>query len=323
MIYLIKIMKILLVEYAVAVGNKEFLKEGKVMLKIIVKSFSNLGHEVYYLSNNLTLKYGIKIQSNENNFEHIIESYAKLVDAGLVIAPDELLFKLTTIIEKNTINLGSHSNSIKMCVDKLLCTKILNSNEILTPKILQQKLNNGKYVIKPQFGCGSDGVYMCDTFELKDGFITTEYIEGEHISVSLICGNNPLPLTINKQKIEFDNFNINYNGNVVPFKTECDKKIYDIAIKVANILKCKGYIGIDMILNNNKKISKTHTHSKNMHNEKIYVIDVNPRPTTALFGISKVMKEEIGDLLLKNLNNTLPNSVELIGTHSFTKKDII
>jgi len=53
-----------------------------------------------------------------------------------------------------------------------------------------------------------------------------------------------------------------------------------------------------------------------------YVVDVNPRPTASLFGIVQVMREEIGDLLLKNKFGGLPDSVHIEGEYRFFKDDL-
>ncbi len=50
-----------------------------------------------------------------------------------------------------------------------------------------------------------------------------------------------------------------------------------------------------------------------------YVVDVNPRPTASLFGISHVMREEIGGLLLKNKFGELSDSVHIEGEYCFSK----
>ena len=50
-----------------------------------------------------------------------------------------------------------------------------------------------------------------------------------------------------------------------------------------------------------------------------YVVDVNPRPTASIFGISRVMREEIGELLLTNRFGTLPDSVRVEGEYHFSK----
>ena len=302
-------MKILLAEYAVGTGmGGTFLLEGKAMLRTIADSFTKLGHDVVYPSAGITLANGTSVESNEDNFETMLERESKNCDAGLVIAPDELLFDLSTILENNTLNLGCIPESAALCADKVKCTEVLNSARISTPKIVDHA-EGGRYVVKPRYGCASENMRICTNFTQNDGFIATEYIEGEHLSVSMVCGEKPLPLTVNKQMIDInpenENSEIGYNGNLTPYRTERQNELYDTAIATADALSCRGYVGVDIVLA-----------------DKPYVVDVNPRPTTSLFSISKVMKQEIADLLLKNRLGGLPDSVEISGEYMFTKEDL-
>ena len=302
-------MKILLAEYAVGIGmGGTFLLEGRAMLQTIADSFTKLGHNVVYLTAGTTLANGTPIESNDGNFETVLEREAKNCDAGLVIAPDELLFDLSTIIENNTFNFGCTPESAALCADKVRCTEVLNSAGIPAPQIVDHA-EGGRYVVKPRYGCASEDTRICTNFTEQEGFIATEYIEGEHLSVSLICGEKPLPLTVNKQIIDIhpenENSNIGYNGNLTPYKTARQNELYDTAIAAADALSCRGYVGVDIVLA-----------------DKPYVVDVNPRPTTSLFSISKVMKQEIADLLLKNRLGGLPDSVEINGECMFTKEDL-
>ena len=305
-------MKILLAEYAMGIGLKgTLLLEGKAMLSTLADSFYRLGHEVSYLSAEIKLKNGTAIISDEKTFENVLENAAKNNDAGLVIGPDELLGELTEILEKNTVNLGCPAEFVRLCTDKLMCTHILDSNSIATPKIISEGFK-GKYVMKPRFGCASEGVRM--TFPermvtMEEEYIATEYIEGEHLSVSMICGQRALPLSLNKQFIDIKKDNddtiFDYRGNQVPYKTDYEEEVFLVAKKTAEILKCSGYIGIDII-----------------YGDRPYVIDVNPRPTTAIFGLVKTLKGEIAELILMNVFAKLPDSVTLEGECSFTKDDI-
>ncbi|MGP8337095.1 MAG: ATP-grasp domain-containing protein [Methanosarcinaceae archaeon] len=304
-------MNILLAEYAVGVGlGGTFLIEGKAMLRIISDSFTRLGHNVIYLSAGTILVNGTMVESNIDNFETVLERESIKCDAGLVIAPDELLYDLSTIIRNNTINLGCTPESAALCADKVKCTGVLNSAGIPTPKIIDNDHGEGGiYVVKPRFGCASEDTRICTHFKQREGFIVTGYIEGEHLSVSLVCGERQLPLTVNKQMIDIhpedDNSEIGYNGNLTPYKTPRQKELYDTAIAAVRALSCYGYVGIDIVLA-----------------DLPYVVDVNPRPTTSLFSISKVMKQEIADLLLKNHLGGLPESVEISGEFIFTKEDL-
>ncbi|WMW22314.1 ATP-grasp domain-containing protein [Methanolobus mangrovi] len=305
-------MKILLAEYAMGIGlGGTLLLEGRAMLSTLTDSFTQLGHEVTYLTAGSKLKNGTAIISDENTFKSALENAAKNNDAGLVIGPDELLGNLTEIIESGTVNLGCSAKSVRLCADKLMCTQVLDSNSINTPKIVNEG-HEGRYVIKPRFGCASEGVRMTFPEKMeaeKEEYIATEYIEGEHLSVSLVCGQSVLPLSLNKQLIEIIEDNedtiFDYKGNQVPYRTDYEDEVFQIAKRTVETLGCNGYVGIDIV-----------------YGDRPYVIDVNPRPTTAIFGLVKTLKGEIGELLLMNMFGKLPDSVILEGECSFTKDDI-
>ncbi|WP_406659734.1 ATP-grasp domain-containing protein [Methanolobus sp. ZRKC3] len=302
-------MKILLAEYAVGTGlDGTLLLEGKAMLRTLANSFHRLGHEVTYLSAGSILEQGTAVDSNMDDFESVLERTASDSDAGLVIGPDELLEGLSRIIEENTANLGCSPESVRMCADKLECTEILHSNSINAPRIVNG-CQDGSFVIKPRYGCAAEDIIISSTAEHREGFIATEYIEGEHLSMSIIAGNYPLPLSVNKQFIEIDGTKpgscIDYKGNIVPYRTENETELFDIAIETVRALKCNGYTGIDIV-----------------RGDKTYVVDVNPRPTTAIFGLARTMRYEIGQLLLENLSGELPDKICIEGECSFTKDDI-
>jgi predicted ATP-grasp superfamily ATP-dependent carboligase len=302
-------MKILLAEYAVGTGlGGTLLLEGKAMLKTLATSFHELGHEVSYLSAGSFIENTTLINSNKGNFNKVLENAAIKADAGLVIGPDELLEGLSEIIENNTINLGCSPESVRMCADKIECTNMLRANSINAPKIVEND-QSGNFVIKPRYGCAAENIVISTNSKHEDGFIATEYIEGEHLSISIIAGKKPLPLSINKQFIDIDVTKpgscIEYKGNIVPYNTEYECELFDIAIKTVKTLGCNGYTGIDIV-----------------YGDQAYVVDVNPRPTTAIFGLAQTMKYEIGKLLLENISGDLPDKICIEGECSFTKDDI-
>ncbi|TGC07045.1 ATP-utilizing protein [Methanolobus halotolerans] len=277
------------------------------MLGTLVNSFSRLGHEVSYLSSGPLLEKGKAVISCTEDFESVLENEAANCDAGLVIGPDEILADLTEIIDSNTINLGCSPQSVRMCADKLECTRKLQSCLINVPRLITGE-HEGLCIIKPRFGCASEGVRISFFNDAAEGYISNEYIKGDHLSVSIIGGKKTLPLSVNKQFIEINSSNensqVSYHGNMVPYRTSYQSELFDVADATVKALKCNGYVGIDIV-----------------HGEKNYVVDVNPRPTTAIFGLARTLKAEIGDLLLKNISGTLPESVEIDGEFSFTKDD--
>jgi len=70
----------------------------------------------------------------------------------------------------------------------------------------------------------------------------------------------------------------------------------EVAKKTIETLGCQGYIGIDMVVG-----------------DEIYVVDVNPRPTMSIVGITKVIDEEIADVLLKATVGLPPECVHYNG----------
>lgn len=303
-------MKILLAEYAMGTGmGGTFLLEGRSMLKTLVSSFARLGHEVTYLTSGIMLPEGNAIISNEENFRKIMEEEARKSDAGLVIGPDEILAELTSFIEDNTLNLGSTPEAVALCADKVKCTEALLRNNIAAPRILEDT-HDIKCVVKPRFGCASEETYLTTDTEVPPGSIATEFINGEHLSVSLIAGEKTFPLCANKQLIEFadiknpSGLRIEYKGNTVCCSPPYKEELFRTAVETARILGCRGYTGVDIVYDGTP-----------------YVVDVNPRPTTSIYGICKVMDAEIADLLLKNRVGGLPQSVRMSAECSFTKED--
>lgn len=295
-------MKILIAEYAVGAGIEEFMLEGKAMLHTLVRSFVSCGHEVLYPSAGIKLEVGKVVRTN--GFEETLRKLSKECDSALVIAPDEILGDMTEIIENNSVNLGCPPDTVRLCADKLECTRTLFHERIPVPETIGSGRYNGDFVIKPRSGCASEGVYRSSSGELKEGYIATKFIKGDHISVSLITGRTQLPLTVNRQLIELGS-GFSYKGGVVPYHCERNKEIIDVAKKTAKSLGCHGYTGVDIVLG-----------------DKPYVVDVNPRPTSSIIGISRVMKTQIADLILKSRFGDLPDHVEINGSFTFTKDNL-
>jgi len=295
-------MDILVAEYAVGAGIEEFMLEGRAMLLTLVKSFVSCGHRVFYPTHGTILDAGVAVVTEV--FEDSIAEISGQCDAGLVIAPDEMLGDLTAIIEDNTENLGSPSDSVRLCADKLECSRALERGEIPVPETIAGGKYSGDYVIKPRYGCASDDIRKSTSGTLKQGFIATRFIPGEHISVSLIAGRTQLPLTINRQFIEV-NDKISYKGGRVPYFCGRNQEIIEIAKKAVKLLGCRGYTGIDIVLG-----------------DKPYVVDVNPRPTTSILGVAEVLKTEVADLILRSKFGELPDHVDIKGSFAFNKADL-
>jgi predicted ATP-grasp superfamily ATP-dependent carboligase len=286
-------MKVLLAEYTTT-HDPVLAHEGRGMLDVLRGSFGRCGYEVAL--------------PGEGDFAAEIERLAPACDMGLVIAPDHLLSKYTLILEQHTHNLGCGFMSVALCANKLQTQKIVSQHGIPVPG----EPGPGKKVIKPVKGCGAQGVRLSENEPGKDEF-AERFIDGEHFSVSIIpnrvigdaClyfkGNPPLILAVNRQQIERDaDGAFHYLGGETPVHPEREEEIIGTAVKVAEVLGCQGYCGVDMVMA-----------------DKVYVVDVNPRITTSLVGIAACMKEEIADLLVAASKGDGPAAVHLHGRVRF------
>jgi len=289
-------MKVFLAEYTVC-NDPDLAPEGAAMLDTLTGSFERCGHEV--------------ITPEKPDFEGEIRRLAPESDAGLVIAPDHLIFRYTHLLEQFTHNIGCGSMNAAVCANKPRTAAILARNGIPVPT---PAVRGGRRVVKPIMGCGARGVRLTEE-EPDEGEFAEDYVEGEALSVSLVgsrvtgnvcefySGAPPLLLAINRQEIAIsDDGRFHYMGGETPVHPEREDEIVGVAIRAMNVLGCQGYAGIDLIAG-----------------DRIYVLDVNPRPTTSLVGIAAVMQEEIADILIRASHGEAPGEVHLSGRVRFDR----
>ncbi len=286
-------MKVLLAEYAMA-HDPGLAPEGAAMLRVLRESFERCGYEV--------------VTPGEGDFYDEIQRLAPGCDAGLVIAPDHLIFPYTTLLERLTHNIGCGSLNAAVCANKRRVSAVLAKHGIPVPG----EGVPGRRVLKPEQGCGTQGVRISSGAPGK-GEIAQEFIDGEHLSVSLIgsrlvgnacsyySGRAPLLLAVNRQHIRIDDDGrFQYLGGETPVQHPRHDEIVGTAVQALKVLGCQGYCGIDIVLG-----------------DRPYVVDVNPRITTSLVGIVACMEEEIADLLMAASRGEGPDAVHLSGRVRF------
>jgi predicted ATP-grasp superfamily ATP-dependent carboligase len=290
-------MNILLAEYA-SVMEPGLADEGLAMLRTLREGFQKCGHAV---------RVPRLQRRNAATFSKQVERLAKACDAGLVIAPDRFLYDLTALLERFTINLGCPVDAVMRAADKLTASQILSEGSVTVPEINPR---TGPYIIKPRDGCGAEGIQIVQNLEehhVDENELVSKFIVGEHISVSLVIGRKVLPLSINKQHLRIDE-KISYLGNTTPYDVPNAREVIAQASAAAQLLGCEGYVGVDIVLEPDGAIN---------------VVDVNPRPTTAIISIDKVLGN-VADLILKarlGLDlSTLPKSR---GRHTFVRTSCV
>jgi hypothetical protein len=279
------------------------------MLTTLVESFDRSGHSVAYATHGPRIKAGDYILVDDQaEFEAMLQTIK--VDACLLIAPDGLQPRFLEIIEGHTANLGSSPAAATTAADKLLCTQALVRAGVPVAEIVDKPdpVEKGchRYVVKPRTGCGSEGVRITSFVRAGQNEIVTRYHEGLHLSASFIVGREGfLPLTINRQLIDFEGEGMSYQGSQVPYNTPRADEIWEAARKAALALGLRGYAGIDFVLG-----------------ERPWAVDVNARPTTSIIGIARVMQEEIGELILQAKFGGMPDKVHVTGECTFRKGEL-
>jgi predicted ATP-grasp superfamily ATP-dependent carboligase len=286
-------MDILLAEYA-SVMMPNLAEEGHAMLRTLEAGFQTRGHSV---------RVPHPRKGDSSAFHTQVGQLAQVCDAGLVIAPDNLLYDFSTLVEQHTTNLGCPAEAVKKAADKLTASMVLSRGSLTVPEINPP---TGPYIVKPRNGCGAEGIHIVETFDpddIDENMLVSKFISGEHISVSLIVGKTVLPLSINKQHIRIDS-TIRYLGNTTPYSVPNASAVIDQASRAAQLLGCKGYVGVDIVLQPNGIVN---------------IVDVNPRPTTAIVSIDKVIGN-VADLILKaRLGKKLPALLKPHGKHTFVR----
>ncbi len=299
------VMKVMLAEYATCTGLEGALRaEGFAMLSTLKQSFEQAGCRVFV----------------PRDFGKDFATTAKVADCGLVIAPDDRLAADTAVLEAGCINLGSPPAAIRLCADKRETTELLLHNGLYAPRIVREGgapdgAHGTKCVVKPRTGCGSEGVFVAPAPVEREGFIATEYIEGEHLSVSLVSGSGfALPLTLNRQHIHMDG-GVAYDGNDVNVEHPAGEEIVAAARRAGQMLGCRGLFGVDIVYGR-------ACDGAEIAPNRPYVVDVNPRPTTSVVGVARVIDRNLADLVLLARFGELPDRVGYRGRCSFTKKDL-
>ncbi len=323
-------MKILILEYATASGlnDPSLCSEGHAMLSGLINDFKARNAD-YLLSKDagFQAKHCNPIEIEEDLIDWL-EKNIELYDACLPIAPEEdlIFFEITELIEKKDVKvIGSDSDAVSICSDKFKMYEALKDdiNIIKTEKIFFDEIDNynpsfeNKKVIKPADGVSCSGVNVVNSFdELKMAassmqttlpyFVVQDFIDGISASVSLLSnGEEAIPLSLNLQKIQFEDNGVKYNGGEVPFDHEMGLDAKQVAKEaVESINGLKGYVGVDLILG-----------------DTVHVVEINSRLTTPYIALKDLLDFNLGEAIFESVYGIFPSNVNLKGKAAFFKED--
>jgi len=274
--------------------------------------------------------YQCLIIDNYSTFQQHFSSSVKEADAVLIIAPetDGLLQNLQqTVLNQHKQLLGCRPTATQICTDKIICHQQLISNNVLTPHTItasEWSLNPFKsesgFIVKPRDGAGCIDTLFFSTQTTLTGWLRSNsidfeqtiiqpYIKGNAISLSvLVDDDSSRVLAINQQYIKLESGQLSFLGCCVNGIADSQFHLIqatEIAEKTHSaILGLWGFIGIDLIVTDSRA----------------YIVDINPRLTTAYVGLSEslnlnpaqlmltMMKQGLSELAL----NTQRNAIEIL-----------
>jgi len=306
-------MRILAVEFASS-GFMEniddgVLIEGFSMLRLISEGLRRAGNEVFTMLDEDARMMG-KIGSRIIPKGEIEEVAAGLdVDYVFPIAPDAELSGLVQSLGSEGIRcISSDVDSIKIAADKLETCRRLRESGIETPEVVDSKTENYPLIAKDRYGVACEGLRIVnseDEIPVDSNLILQEFIQGENASVTLFSdGKMAVPVSLNKQDIEFKGGEGTYLGGEVPFEHSLREEALEVAKKATeSIAGLKGCIGVDLVLA-----------------EKPQVIEINPRVTTSMIALELASGLNVGEAALNSFLGELPEQPEFREKIQFRKE---
>ena len=245
------------------------------------------------------------------------------VDAVWLVAPetDGCLERLSAVVERKGIALlGSGSAAIRRASDKAALPRLLNQHGVPHPqtRVIDPSRSDWQadlriaacdlgypLIVKPARGAGCEGVSLArDGREVRQAVATVRqsrgggrlllqrYVRGVAASVSLLAdGRRAVALTTNAQYVRGSR-PFMYRGGATPLDHPLARRAREVAIRACEAIPgLRGYVGVDAILTGSEA----------------FVIEVNPRLTTAYLGVRSVLDQNVADMALAACAGRLPD----------------
>lgn len=252
------------------------------------------------------------------DFKKVFKKALKQADFVWLIAPetDGVLLELTELCleaeakETHALLLGCGFDATLTGTSKTLCFEAMQAANIFTLPVyagedLMQpdyydtlcKQNVSQWVAKPEDGAGCEGIQVFDSLHALKLWITEDdrylhylaqpYQAGVAASFSMLCRDGKAwLLSCNQQHITCDGNQFKLTGITVNGMLPYWQRFETIARKIAKMLPdALGYVGVDVIVDVE-------------NNDKIYVVEINPRLTTSYVGLHEALNYNPAKLIL-------------------------
>ena len=233
------------------------------------------------------------------------------------------LYNITKILEDNGVSIfTSSSEACLIASDKSLTYESI-SNNVPQPRTFRFKIDSKGYwkraitnlhekwqaedpltplklIIKPLIGVDCEDIVIIEdindlSYDLEQIFppqsriIVQEYIDGEDVSVSLICSDGKAtPISLNKQFVKLENDKGTYVGGMLPFDSDLKDDAFKIAKEACESIEgLNGFVGVDLLISNDDDIYP------------IYLLEVNSRFTTPYVGLKQIANFNIAKTIIE------------------------
>lgn len=252
-----------------------------------------------------------------NAFKQVFKQAITEVDLVWLIAPESggTLLELSEMCyqaeqaENGPIFIGSGYDTMLIGTSKTLCFEALRDACIYTLPVYAaedlMQASDGQHILpqqdmpwiaKPEDGAGCEGVRLFSSLaRLKDwlsadplrmDYLVQPYQSGIVASMSILCRNGKAYLlSCNQQHVDCDGEQFKLTAITVNGMASHRRAFETIARKIAQMLPdALGYIGVDMIVN--------------PANNRIDVLEINPRLTTSYVGLHQALNANPAQLIL-------------------------
>ena len=281
--------------------------------RAISKSLKQLGYTVYATSffdlvdqRNFVDK--LIVPSDFNDFDlKILEDLALdyVNEVDYVIASSDINMgrfpKSKVIGNYDTEPINNKYKMYKKLYKNFLLPDTYKLNDIQEAFEIVNNNPDKKYIVKPIYGSGGLNInYFNKNSNINSDFLLQEYIQGNSVSssfVSYLDDHSIDMIAVSDQIIGSKRLGANsefvYCGNITPF-INYNPKVLNISNKISKMFKLVGLNGIDFIL----------------HNNNVYVIEVNPRITGSFESIEKSFDINLIESHINSCNNVRLNQVK-------------
>lgn len=269
--------------------------EGAAMRRAIAREFASLPdvHAIVTLDERWAPEQGpwttVRVGAGEES--DVFAALARRADYTLVIAPETggILADRARILERFSCrSLGATAEAVTLAGDKLRMSRFLAGRGIATPVscvVSTASLpSDHPYpaVLKPVDGAGSLDTFLIpsprdvpDAARAASTALLQPYVRGVPLSASFLAHSEGPPrlIGVGRQNVVVRDGRFCYEGGKLPAPREW--LVSDVAHAVASVAGLRGFVGVDFVYDDEAR--------------KGTVIEINPRPTTSIVGLLRLL----------------------------------